>query len=734
MASLFSLAPSFGAEAARRSLPRTASRQGTAFSPTVRRPCRLSAIKEAETSLHSPSCKGEPRFFGCVRRVGGAAASGQAEQGSRRGVRQSLQGFTDCSSSSTPGGHKRALAVAPLQCTRHRRSCAFAHLDTSASPASLAPPSLASGQPQGAGADVAPAFAASPVFTPAFRWPSAQLPSRLAGRRAAVCVSRARLAGRTRPAASNGQLATAAPPGADEEEGVVSLSEPLPLTPSFVPSVAFAAHKPVPLDSPLSPSLHATPQVRRPGSVVRMNEVIRHWWSVPAVGFNSVLEVPIYRFELFQRRNEEAEDSYEEAREELVEHPDEEGCVVLPNDIFGLPIRPDILYRCYWFYRRAIAGWTERMQLFKREWPGSKRKLRPQQRSGRARIGWRKAPGKYVGVKAHPLRPHDQRIKIPKRLLWQGLKIMLSAKFAQGQIKVVDHFNLQSHKTKHCVRHLRRILGRKCPSALLVHEGTTDVNDNFRYATAHILAVRRENVEGVNVYNLLKYRQLVITEKALLKLIYNIQTYPEKRGWLPKYATPDGRPAPVPEKVEGWDREWNEMKERERNAKFSKALLRERILKWKWSDETKGAIKISRVDPFKGFRLARFSLHQPTMPWEKVEESYVDTDPLEEDEEGDVFDEAQAEETQRLERLDDEELPSAEAFDETDLNDVPLAERVTRSKRLENFKMEHSVSRNSRSAEDLAVNDESNSADDCKDEESGFLPPVDKYVTRKNGK
>lgn len=44
-------------------------------------------------------------------------------------------------------------------------------------------------------------------------------------------------------------------------------------------------------------------------------------------------------------------------------------------------------------------------------------------------------------------------------VLWQGLKIMLSAKFAQGQIKVVDHFNLQSHKTKHCVQHLRRLLG-----------------------------------------------------------------------------------------------------------------------------------------------------------------------------------------------------------------------------------------------------------------------------------
>ncbi|EPR62023.1 putative 50S ribosomal protein L4 [Toxoplasma gondii GT1] len=521
-----------------------------------------------------------------------------------------------------------------------------------------------------------------------------------------------------------------------EDDSIVSFSGALPLQPSFTPSVAFPAHKPVPLNSPLSPSVHAAPQVRRPGSVVRMNEVIRHWWSVPAVGFNSVLEVPIYRFEVFQRRAEEAGEGEASIAEEGDHPEEEEGCVVLPNDIFGLPLRPDILYRCYWFYRRAIAGWTERMQLFKWEWPGSKRKLRTQQRSGRARIGWRKAPGKYVGVKAHPLRPHDQRIKINKRLLWQGLKIMLSAKFAQGQITVVDHFNLQSHKTKHCVRHLRRLLGRKCPSALLVHEGTTDVNDNFRYATAHILAVRRENVEGINVYNLLKYRQLVITEKALLKLIYNIQTYPEKRGWLPKYATPDGKPAPAPEKVEGWDREWRQMKERERNAKFSKALLRERILKWKWSDETKGAIKVPRVDPFKGFRLARFSLHEPTMPWEKFEENYVDTDPLEDEEDGDMFDEAQAlgEETQRLERLDHEELSDAAAYDDMSLTDMPLTERMHRPKRLENFKMEPTVEKRDGKeaiADDVTGDEELTEGIEENDQRNEIMFPVDKFVPRK---
>ncbi|CBZ54453.1 putative 50S ribosomal protein L4 [Neospora caninum Liverpool] len=558
-----------------------------------------------------------------------------------------------------------------------------------------------------------PVPASAPVSAPlCSAWLSLQRPllSSLPQRRAASFLSPARCARVTRlSAAADGQAAS------PDEENVISFSGALPRQPSFTPSVAFPPHKPVPLDSPLSPSVHATPQVRRPGSVVRMNEVIRHWWSVPAVGFNSVLEVPIYRFEVFQRREEEAGEGGAAAAEQGEDPEEEEGCVVLPNDIFGLALRPDILYRCYWFYRRAIAGWTERMQLFKWEWPGSKRKLRPQQRSGRARIGWRKAPGKYVGVKAHPLRPHDQRIKINKRLLWQGLKIMLSAKFAQGQIKVVDHFNLQSHKTKHCVRHLRRILGRKCPSALLVHEGTTDVNDNFRYATAHILAVRRENVEGVNVYNLLKYRQLVITEKALLKLIYNIQTYPEKRGWLPKYATPDGRPAPVPEKVEGWDREWKEMKERERNAKFSK--------------------KVPRVDPFKGFRLARFSLHEPTMPWEKFEETYVDSEPLEDEEEGDVFDEAQTlgEEAQRLDRLDHEELPNAAAYDVASLTDMPLTEWMRRPRRLETFQMEQTEKRAGKGVVDSGATDNEH-IDSVEENDEGkeFLPAVDRYVPNKS--
>lgn len=158
-----------------------------------------------------------------------------------------------------------------------------------------------------------------------------------------------------------------------------------------------------------------------------------------------------------------------------------------------------------------------------------------------------------------------------------------------------------------------------------------DVNDNCRWASAHIPAVHRENVEGVNVYNLLRYHQLVITEQALTKLIGEIQSYPKKRGWGQKYATPDGKPAPVPEKVPGWNNEWVERKQRLVNSEFrAKEFFLERK-KWKWSPELKGPLKIPAHDPQANFRVKDFLLKPERPAWEKLETLYVDNEPLEED-------------------------------------------------------------------------------------------------------
>ncbi|XP_953884.1 uncharacterized protein TA06235 [Theileria annulata] len=348
---------------------------------------------------------------------------------------------------------------------------------------------------------------------------------------------------------------------------------------------------------PSVPSIHDPEVVRRPGEIIDVATLTRNYWSFPAVGFNSVLELPVYVFEYYDRKDVKEAIRY----------------LRVPNDIFGLPIRPDILHRCYQFYRRAKAGYSEDMQLYKWEWPGSTKKWRKQQKSGKARIGWKKSPGKYVGVFAHPLRPKDNRTKIQRRsklvflirflALYTGLKIMLSAKFAQSQIQVVDSFLMASHKTKYAVQNLRRILGDRCNSALLVFEGLSDSNENFRWSTANIPSVRRETVEGVNVYNLLKYRQLVITQSALRKLIYYIENYPKKCDWIPKYATPNNTPAPIPQKVKGWNSTWIENKLKARLSPESKEKWMEQVKNWKWSSDTKGALKVPRDDPLKCFRL-----------------------------------------------------------------------------------------------------------------------------------
>jgi hypothetical protein len=214
---------------------------------------------------------------------------------------------------------------------------------------------------------------------------------------------------------------------------------------------------------------------------------------------------------------------------------------------------------------------------------------------------------------------------------------MLSAKFVQNQFKVVDSFNISSHKTKHLVKLLRDLLGDRCKSALLIHEGTSDINNNFRWASAHIASIRRENVEGVSVYNLLKYHEVVVTEAALAKLITEIQTFPQKNGWGQKFATPDGQPAPVPEKVPGWNADWIAKKERMRNSEHRLREFYHEQQKWKWSHELKGPLKVPRHDPLAGFRLKDFILNKEKPIWEKLESLYVDDEPLEEEAEDDEY-------------------------------------------------------------------------------------------------
>eukprot|EP01066_Platyproteum_vivax_P004615 Platyproteum_vivax@DN15977_c0_g1_i1.p2 len=169
----------------------------------------------------------------------------------------------------------------------------------------------------------------------------------------------------------------------------------------------------------------------------------------------------------------------------------------------------------------------------------------------------------------------------------------------------------------------------------MVHHGEEDVNNNFRWACANLCSVQRENVTGVSVYALMRNKQVVFTEKALHQLLWELNHYPEQQKWGPRFATPDGRPAPRPEMVKGWKTEWSARKKRAKTARYTEE---DRALwtKWKWSEELRGPLKIPREDPLEFFQVKKPPTTIERPPWEKFEmqEVFLDSEPLE-DEEGD---------------------------------------------------------------------------------------------------
>lgn len=373
------------------------------------------------------------------------------------------------------------------------------------------------------------------------------------------------------------------------------------------------------------PALHESLQVRQPGEIINIKQLIRNWATIPAVGFNSVLKLPVHKFERTVSVGDAGAGGWVSGSSDVVV-----GDVIVPNDVFGVPLRKDLAFRGYMFHRHALAGYQETMQLHEWEWVGRNAKHRKQLQTGKSRMGRRKAPGKYEGVFAHPLRPKDWRQGVNRRVIHSALKVMLSAKFAQGQIRVVDSLNLESHKTKNLVVHLRNLLGNHCNSVLCVHEGRGDVNDNFRWASAHLPQVRRENIEGVNVYVLAKYRQVLITEKALGKLIYSIQNYPQKMKWVPVCATPTGEPATPPKPVPGWNKAWNERRHKLLASEYRGKILHTERRNWKWSPLLRGALKIPANDSLNGFRVKHQTLFEETVDNQRFEfqELFADDEPL----------------------------------------------------------------------------------------------------------
>ena len=110
---------------------------------------------------------------------------------------------------------------------------------------------------------------------------------------------------------------------------------------------------------------------------------------------------------------------------------------------------------------------------------GSGKKLWRQKGTGRARMGSIRSPLWRHGGTTHGPQPRDYSYKLPRKMLLGALRSALSAKLRDGELKVIQEFTLDDHKTRTMAGALKTLEAAK--TVLLVEAGENH-NARTRFA------------------------------------------------------------------------------------------------------------------------------------------------------------------------------------------------------------------------------------------------------------
>lgn len=185
------------------------------------------------------------------------------------------------------------------------------------------------------------------------------------------------------------------------------------------------------------------------------------------------------------------------------------GSLELNDQIFNLDPRPDILQRMVrWQLAKRRAG-THHVQD-RSEVSVTGKKMVKQKGSGGARHGNKAAPQFRGGGKAFGPKPRDHAFDLPKKVRALALRHALSAKAKAGELVVLDKATSVDGKTK-ALRGQFQQLG--LDNALFV-DGT-ELESAFVRAARNIPNIDVLPVQGINVYDILRRRKLVLTRAAI---------------------------------------------------------------------------------------------------------------------------------------------------------------------------------------------------------------------------
>lgn len=184
--------------------------------------------------------------------------------------------------------------------------------------------------------------------------------------------------------------------------------------------------------------------------------------------------------------------------------------ITLKKEIFDTEVKDHLIYdvvKMQQANRRSGTASTKG----RAEVSGGGKKPYRQKGTGRARAGSSRSPIWTGGGVIFGPKPRDYSYKVPKKVRRAALKSALTKKLKEGKMMIVDGIEIPEIKTKLFLEILNKL---ECGSGmtLIVVPGR---DRNLELSSRNIKEVKLLPVEGLNVFDILKYDTVVVTRPAV---------------------------------------------------------------------------------------------------------------------------------------------------------------------------------------------------------------------------
>lgn len=187
------------------------------------------------------------------------------------------------------------------------------------------------------------------------------------------------------------------------------------------------------------------------------------------------------------------------------------GQLNLRDDIFAVPVNTHVLHQVVLYQLAKRRAGTAKVKG-RSEVSGGGRKPWRQKGTGRARAGTSRSPVWRGGGTIHGPQPRSYEMRLPKKVRKLALKMALTQKLMDSEFTVVDQLQLERIKTKEFAAILNRL---ELEKTLVV---THQYDEKLEKSARNIPLVKVLRSEGLNVYDLLNYHNVLLTQETVGKI------------------------------------------------------------------------------------------------------------------------------------------------------------------------------------------------------------------------